>query len=297
MTGRKMDAAPAAAAAAAGGRAPRADPRPWPARRSRRRPAAWRASTAWTSPGCTGSGPRRRDPGRRHHEAPRACAAPARAAAAALRAAPARPAAPPAAAPRAASTDTGAVSSIGKIMAERTTQSWTHGAALLRHARRGCHRTSTPRATRRVPDDRALARREGDAHRHPGGGRRARRCASFPRMNGSWNNGSIAMHAEVNVALAMAVENAVVTAVIKNADPLALGDIAKQRKELTERARANRLTPADIQRRHLHHQQSRDDGSGRVHGDHRAAAGGHPGRGRDQGSGGGARAATSASSR
>ena len=44
----------------------------------------------------------------------------------------------------------------------------------------------------------------------------------------------------------MAVENAVVTAVIRNADKLPLGDIAKQRKELAERARANKLQPADI---------------------------------------------------
>ena len=44
----------------------------------------------------------------------------------------------------------------------------------------------------------------------------------------------------------MAVENAVVTAVIKNTDRISLGDIAKQRKELAERARANRLQPADI---------------------------------------------------
>jgi pyruvate dehydrogenase E2 component (dihydrolipoamide acetyltransferase) len=44
----------------------------------------------------------------------------------------------------------------------------------------------------------------------------------------------------------MAVENAVVTAVIHKADKARLGDIAKQRKELAERARANRLQPADI---------------------------------------------------
>jgi pyruvate dehydrogenase E2 component (dihydrolipoamide acetyltransferase) len=74
----------------------------------------------------------------------------------------------------------------------------------------------------------------------------ARSLRQFPRMNGSWNNGSVTVHPEVNVALAMAVDNAVVTAVIKNADTLALGDIAKRRKELTERARANRLQPADI---------------------------------------------------
>jgi pyruvate dehydrogenase E2 component (dihydrolipoamide acetyltransferase) len=65
-------------------------------------------------------------------------------------------------------------------------------------------------------------------------------------MNGSWAGSAVTMNADVNVALAMAVENAVVTAVIKKTDTLALGEIARQRKELAERARANRLQPADI---------------------------------------------------
>ena len=74
----------------------------------------------------------------------------------------------------------------------------------------------------------------------------AKALRQHSRMNGSWNNGSVTINPEVNVALAMAVENAVVTAVIKKADTLSLGDIAKQRKELSERARANRLAPPDI---------------------------------------------------
>jgi pyruvate dehydrogenase E2 component (dihydrolipoamide acetyltransferase) len=65
-------------------------------------------------------------------------------------------------------------------------------------------------------------------------------------MNASWANGSITLNPDVNVALAMAVENAVITAVIRGADKAALGDIAKQRSQLAERARANRLQPADI---------------------------------------------------
>jgi pyruvate dehydrogenase E2 component (dihydrolipoamide acetyltransferase) len=44
----------------------------------------------------------------------------------------------------------------------------------------------------------------------------------------------------------MAVDNAVVTAVLRNADRLSIGELAKQRKELSERARANRLQPSDI---------------------------------------------------
>ena len=74
----------------------------------------------------------------------------------------------------------------------------------------------------------------------------ARALHLHPRMNGSWANDKITLNADVNVALAMAVENAVVTAVIRNTDTIGLGDIAKQRKELAERARANRLQPADI---------------------------------------------------
>ena len=74
----------------------------------------------------------------------------------------------------------------------------------------------------------------------------ARTLKTFPRMNGSWVNNGVSLNAEVNVALAMAVDNAVVTAVIRNADKLALGAIAKQRKELSERAKANKLQPADI---------------------------------------------------
>ena len=50
-SGRKMEAAPAAAAAPVA-----APPRPcrWPARASRRRRGAWRASTVWTSPRSAG---------------------------------------------------------------------------------------------------------------------------------------------------------------------------------------------------------------------------------------------------
>jgi pyruvate dehydrogenase E2 component (dihydrolipoamide acetyltransferase) len=168
-------------------------------------------------------------------------------------AAPAAPAAAPApvaARPSApvsfpASSDTGAVSSIGKIMAERTTQSWQQVPQFYVTRAVDATNLNASRA-RRVPE---IERSHGVKVTHTDimVAAVARSLRHFPRMNGSWNNGSVAMHADVNVALAMAVENAVVTAVIKNADRLSLGDIAKERKGLTERARANRLTPADIQ--------------------------------------------------
>ena len=144
----------------------------------------------------------------------------------------------------AAAADDGALTSIGRIMAERTTQSWTTvphffvardvDATALNAARQnaiaGIEKSHGVKVTH---TDFLVAAVAGALRQHP-------------RMNASWNNGSVAMNADVNVALAMAVENAVVTAVIRNADRASLGEIAKQRKELAERARANRLAPADI---------------------------------------------------
>ena len=65
-------------------------------------------------------------------------------------------------------------------------------------------------------------------------------------MNASWENGRIVLHQDVNVGLAIAVENAVVAAVVHNADKSSIGDIAKQRIDKAQKARANRLAPSDI---------------------------------------------------
>jgi pyruvate dehydrogenase E2 component (dihydrolipoamide acetyltransferase) len=137
-----------------------------------------------------------------------------------------------------------AVSSIGRIMAERTTQSWTTvphffvardvDATALNAMREGL-----------IP---VIEKSHGVKITHTDlmVSAVARALRQFPRMNGSWVGSAVSLNAEINVALAMAVENAVVTAVIRNADKLALGAIAKQRKELSERAKANKLQPADI---------------------------------------------------
>ena len=137
-----------------------------------------------------------------------------------------------------------AISSIGRIMAERTTQSWTTvphffvsrdvDASALNAARKALlpavERSHSVKATHTDLLVAAVARA----------------LRQHPRMNASWSNGSITLNPDVNVALAMAVENAVITAVIKDADKLSIGDIAKQRSQLADRARANKLQPADI---------------------------------------------------
>jgi pyruvate dehydrogenase E2 component (dihydrolipoamide acetyltransferase) len=153
----------------------------------------------------------------------------------------ARPAAPP---PPVAAGPADAVGSIGRIMAERTTQSWTTvphffvardvDATALNAMREGL-----------IP---VIEKSHGVKITHTDlmVSAVARALKQFPRMNGSWVNNGVSLNADINVALAMAVENAVVTAVIRNADTLPLGGIAKQRKELAERAKANKLQPADI---------------------------------------------------
>jgi pyruvate dehydrogenase E2 component (dihydrolipoamide acetyltransferase) len=129
-------------------------------------------------------------------------------------------------------------------MADRTTQSWTTVPHFF--VSRDVDATALNAARQRLVPD--IERSHGVKLTHTDlmVAAVARALRLHPRMNGSWSSGSIMLNADVNIALAMAVENAVVTAVIHKADKARLGDIAKQRKELAERARANRLQPADI---------------------------------------------------
>jgi pyruvate dehydrogenase E2 component (dihydrolipoamide acetyltransferase) len=238
QSGRKMDAAPAAAASAA---APAA-PEPVSIAGARISPKARRLAREHgvdiTKLRGSGSG------GEILADdilKASASAAPAAPPAVAPSAAAARPAPSPSAAP---SGPADAVSSIGRIMAERTTQSWTSVPHFF--VARDVDATAL-NATREglIP---VIEKSHGVKITHTDlmVSAVARALKQFPRMNGSWVNGGVTLNPDINVALAMAVENAVVTAVIRSADKLPLGGIAKQRKELSERARAGKLQPADI---------------------------------------------------
>ena len=74
----------------------------------------------------------------------------------------------------------------------------------------------------------------------------ARVLAKHPRMNASWAAEGIRHNPEVNVAIAVAVEEGVVAPVLHKANLSKIAEIAMRRRELAERAKSSRLQPADI---------------------------------------------------
>ncbi len=71
--------------------------------------------------------------------------------------------------------------------------------------------------------------------------------AQHPRVNVSWKDGSLERHTEINIGLAVALEDGLVVPVIAHADTLGLKDIAARREDLVARAQAGKLRPADVQ--------------------------------------------------
>jgi pyruvate dehydrogenase E2 component (dihydrolipoyllysine-residue acetyltransferase) len=166
-------------------------------------------------------------------------------------AAPAAVAAPPAPAsvpakPAAAAmpADLGSLSSIGKIMAERTTASWTTTPHFFVSRDVDCTElvAARKRFGAQVERERGVKLTYTDLLTAV----IAQTLRKHPRMNASWTGDSVKANADVNVGLAMAVTDAVVVGVLPKTDAMALGDIASRRRDLTERARANKLQPADI---------------------------------------------------
>jgi pyruvate dehydrogenase E2 component (dihydrolipoamide acetyltransferase) len=133
-----------------------------------------------------------------------------------------------------------ALSNTWRIMAERTTQSWT----------------SVPHfyLVREVNASRLIAWREQIL-------KRVAEKVTYtdlllkivsaalrmhPRVNASWNEGKITLKQEIHVGLAVAVEEGLVVPVIHQADTLSLSEIARQRVELVAKAHSGKLRPQDI---------------------------------------------------
>jgi pyruvate dehydrogenase E2 component (dihydrolipoamide acetyltransferase) len=141
-------------------------------------------------------------------------------------------------------TRTDALPTVGRLMAERTTQSWTTVPHFFVTREVDASALNAARA-RMLP---AVERSHGVKLTHTDllVALVARTLTKHPRLNASWGPEGISSHDDVNIALAIGVEHAVVTAVIPHADRATVGDIAVRRRELAERAHAGRLQPADI---------------------------------------------------
>jgi len=62
----------------------------------------------------------------------------------------------------------------------------------------------------------------------------------------AWSGNGIHLNSEINVGVAMAVDDGVVVASIPATNAKKLGEIAVMRRDLTERARSGKLRPTDI---------------------------------------------------
>jgi pyruvate dehydrogenase E2 component (dihydrolipoamide acetyltransferase) len=68
-----------------------------------------------------------------------------------------------------------------------------------------------------------------------------------PRVNASWKDGAIAQNADINVGLAVAIDDGLLVPVIHRADALSLTELAARREDVVSRAQSGKLRPADIQ--------------------------------------------------
>ncbi|HEY6946814.1 MAG TPA: dihydrolipoamide acetyltransferase family protein [Candidatus Acidoferrum sp.] len=136
------------------------------------------------------------------------------------------------------------LSQVARLMAERTTQSWTSvphfflvrevdASELVAAQKRFTEEAESSRGPVQTITDLLVAMI-------------ARTLSKHRQMNASWTGEGIRSNKDVNVSVAMAVKDGVVGAVIHNADKLKIMEISTQRRELTERARAGKLRPADI---------------------------------------------------
>ena len=131
-------------------------------------------------------------------------------------------------------TPTEGMTTVARLMAERTTHSWTTVPHFFvtRDVDAGNLNLARERAS--VTHTDLLVAIVGRA------------LKKHPRLNARWTAEGVLSQEDVNVGLAIAVENAVVTAVIPRADRATLAEIAARRHDLAERARAGRLQPTDI---------------------------------------------------
>jgi pyruvate dehydrogenase E2 component (dihydrolipoamide acetyltransferase) len=67
----------------------------------------------------------------------------------------------------------------------------------------------------------------------------------FPRMNVSYTDNKLRLHQRVHLSMAVSLDDGLITPVLRDCDRKSLGEIAREARELTQRARARRLKPKE----------------------------------------------------
>jgi len=75
----------------------------------------------------------------------------------------------------------------------------------------------------------------------------ARALKDFPSMNSSYTDQGIKQHADINIGMAVALDEGLVVPVIRQADRLSLAQLARQSRELAEKAQNKKLFPLDYE--------------------------------------------------
>jgi len=135
-------------------------------------------------------------------------------------------------------------STLGRLMAERTTQSWTTVPHFF--VSREIEATALNEYREKLAPEIERAHNIRITHTDLLVALAARVLLKHPRLNSSWTAEGIRLHDHVNMGVAIAVNDGVVAAVIPNAHAASLAEIARQRRDVAERARAGKLRPADI---------------------------------------------------
>ena len=132
-------------------------------------------------------------------------------------------------------------SNIWRVMAERMTTSWTTAPHFFLKSDVNASRfiawreQAQKRVTEKITYTDLLVKVVAAA------------LAKHPCVNVSWSDNELVQHNEINVGVAVAVEEGLIVPVIHRADRLGLGEIAARRIDLVARAQAGKLRLEEIQ--------------------------------------------------
>ena len=72
-------------------------------------------------------------------------------------------------------------------------------------------------------------------------------CVKVPTANSTWLDGSHRIFDYVDMSVAVQTEKGLLTPIVKNAHTKRLGEIAREMKELADKAKAGKLKPEEFQ--------------------------------------------------